>query len=101
MLFRKDPTAAQKLLKTGNRPPAEGIDPELVTAAVALAKCQEKVIETAEIADFQIANLRASPILAREFAQANQQAAAAAARLANLQARLSARYGVAFVPFER
>jgi hypothetical protein len=81
--------------------PTDGVDPELVSAAVAVAKCQEKVIEMAEIADFELAGLRASPVVAKEFAQSNHQAAAAAARLAQLHARLSARYGVSFVAFER
>lgn len=80
--------------------PTEGVDPELVSAASALAKCQDKVIEMAEVADFQLAGLRASPVLAKEFAQANQQASASAARLAQLHTRLSARYGVAFTAFE-
>jgi hypothetical protein len=81
--------------------PPEGVDPELVSTAVAVAKCQEKVIELAEIADFELAGLRASPVVAKQFAEANQQASAAAARLAQLHARLSARYGVAFAAFER
>jgi hypothetical protein len=81
--------------------PTEGVDPELVSAASAVAKCQEKVVEMAEFADFQLAGLRAAPAVAKEFAQANRQASAAAARLAGLHSRLSARYGVAFVPFEK
>jgi hypothetical protein len=80
---------------------AEGVDPELVGAAAAVAKCQEKVIELAEVADFQLAALRASPAIARQFAQANQQASAAVARLAQLHARLSARYGTTLSPFEK
>jgi hypothetical protein len=79
----------------------ERVDPELVEAAEAVAKCQERVIELAEIANFQLAGLRASPAPAREFAQANQRASAAATRLAQLHARLSARYGTTFSPFER
>jgi hypothetical protein len=81
--------------------PQEGVDPELLQAAAAVAKCQEKVIEMAEIADFQMAALRVSPALAGQFAKANQEASAAGKRLAGLHARLSARYGVSFVPFER
>jgi hypothetical protein len=53
----------------------------------------------AEIADFELAALRASPAVAKQFAQANQEASAAQARLAHLHARLSARYGVTFTPF--
>jgi hypothetical protein len=81
--------------------PPDGVDPELVAAAGAVAKCQERVIEMAEIADFQLAGLRASPAVAKQFAQANQQASAAGARLAHLHARLSARYGATFAPFEK
>jgi hypothetical protein len=81
--------------------PTDGVDPELVAAADAVAKCQEKVIELAEIADFQLAALRTSPAVARQFAQANQQASAATGRLARLRSRLSARYGVEFAHFER
>lgn len=81
--------------------PTEGVDPELVSAAQALAKCQERVIEMAEIADFQMVGIRAAPAVAKEFVQSNQQAGAARARLAQLHSRLSARYGVAFVPFEK
>ena len=81
--------------------PTDGVDPELVSAAQALAKCQEKVIEMAEIADFQMAGIRAAPAVAKEFVQSNQQAGAARARLTQLHSRLSARYGVAFVPFEK
>jgi hypothetical protein len=91
----------QRQSETIRNMPTEGVDPELVSAASAVAKCQDKVIEMAEVADFQLAGLRASPILAKEFAQANQQASATAARLAQLHARLSARYGVAFASFEK
>jgi len=79
----------------------EGVDPELAESAVSVAKWQEKVIELAEIADFQLAGLRASPAIAKQFAQANREASAAATRLAQLHARLSARYGTTFSPFER
>jgi hypothetical protein len=81
--------------------PPDEVDPELVQAAVAVAKCQEKVIELAEIADFQMAALRVSPALAGQFARANQEASAAGKRLAALHARLSARYGTTFAPFEK
>jgi hypothetical protein len=81
--------------------PQDGVDPELVQAAAAVAKCQEKVIELAEIADFQLAGLRASPAVAKQFAQANQNASAAVARLAGLHTRLSARYGTTFAPFDK
>jgi hypothetical protein len=81
--------------------PDGGVDPELVDAARAVATCQERVIELAEIADFQLTALRTSPALAKQFAQANQQASAAAARLAKLNVCLSARYGVEFAAFER
>lgn len=81
--------------------PTDGVDPELVAAAGTVAKCQEKVIELAEVADFQLANLRASPAVARQFAQANQQASAAAIRVAQLHSRLSARYGATFAAFEK
>jgi hypothetical protein len=81
--------------------PSEGVDPELLSAANAVAACQDKVIEMAEVADFQLNALRASPVLAKEFAQANQQASAAAARLAQLHARLSSHYGITFEPFTR
>ena len=91
----------QRQSETIRNLPTEGVDPELVAAANAVAKCQDKVIEMAEVADFQLAGLRASPILAKEFAQANQQASATAARLAQLHARLRARYGVAFAQFEK
>jgi len=80
--------------------PTQGVDPELVEAANAVAKCQDKVIEMAEIADFQLAGLRGSPVMAKEFAQANQQASAAVARLAQLHSRLSTRYKVSFTAFE-
>ena len=80
--------------------PTQGVDPELAAAANAVAKCQDKVIELAEVADYQMAGLRASPVMAKEFAQANQQASAAAVQLAQLHSRLSARYGVKFVAFE-
>jgi hypothetical protein len=72
-----------------------------VAAAEAVARCQEQVIEMAEIADFQLAGLRAMPAVAKQFARANQEASAAAARLAQLHTRLSARYGVSFAPFDR
>jgi hypothetical protein len=75
---------------------AEGVDPELVAAAHAVAKCQDKVIELAEVADFQMAALRASPTMAKQFAEANRDSSAAAARLAELRGRMSGRYGVAF-----
>ena len=76
------------------------LDPELVAAAQALAKCQDRVIEMAEIADFQMAGLRAAPAVAKEFVQSNQQAGAAASRVRSLHKRLSARYGVAFAAIE-
>lgn len=91
----------QRQSDTINGLSSEGVDPELVQAAVAVAKCQEKVIELAEIADFQLAGLRTSPAVAKQFAQANQNASAAAAHLAQLHARLSARYGITFGPFEK
>ena len=69
---------------------AEGVDPELVAAAHAVAKCQDKVIELAEVADFQMAGLRASPTMAKQFAEANRESSAAAARLAELRGRMSA-----------
>ena len=50
----------------------------------------------AEVADFQMAGLRASPTMAKQFAEANRELSAAAARLAELRGRMSARYGVAF-----
>ena len=68
---------------------AEGVDPELVAAAHAVAKCQDKVIELAEVADFQMAGLRASPTMAKQFAEANRESSAAAARLAELRGRMS------------
>jgi hypothetical protein len=91
----------QKQIDVIHSLPTDGVDPELVAAAQALAKCQETVIELAEIADFQLAGIRATPAVAKQFIQANQQAGAARARLAQLHSRLSARYGVAFVAFER
>lgn len=91
----------QKQIDVVREASTEGVDPELVGAAEALAKCQEKVIEVAEIADFQMAGLRASPVAAKEFTLANQQAGAAAARLARLGGRLSARYKATFVPFAK
>ena len=81
--------------------PTEGVDPELVSAANAVARCQDEVIKLAEIADFQLAALRASPAVAKQFAQANQQATAATANLAQLHSRLSARYGVTFAQFAK
>ena len=81
--------------------PDDGVDPELVDAARAVATCQEKVIELAEIADFQLTALRTSPALAKQFAQANQQASAAAARLAKMHSLMSARYSVEYAAFER
>ena len=81
--------------------PIDGVDPELVAAAGTVAKCQEKVIEMAEVADFQLAGLRGSPAIAKQFALANQQASAATARVALLHSRLSARYGATFAPFEK
>lgn len=91
----------QKQIDVIRETPTEGVDPELVAAAEALAKSQEKVIEVAEIADFQMAGLRASPVAAREFGLANQHASAAAARLAHLGPKLSSRYSVPFTPFNK
>ena len=90
----------QKQSDTIRELPTEGVDPELVSAAQALEKCQDRVIEMAEIADFQMAGLRAAPTVAKEFVQSNQQAGAAAARLRSLHKKLSARYGVAFAAIE-
>jgi hypothetical protein len=78
----------------------EGVDLELVAAAQALAKSQGKVIEVAEIADYRMEGLRASPPAAKQFAQANQEASAAINRLKALRAKLSARYGVNFPPLD-
>lgn len=75
---------------------AEGVDPELVAAANAVAKCQDKVIELAEVADYQMAALRGSPIMAKQFAEANRDSSAAVAQLSQLRGRMSGRYGVAF-----
>ena len=75
---------------------AEGVDPELVAAANAVAKCQDKVIELAEVAAFQMTALRGSPIMAKQFAEANRESSAAVERLAQLRGRMSARYGVSF-----
>ena len=91
----------QRQVDVINSLPTDGVDPELLSAAQALAKCQEKVIEMAEIADFQMAGIRAAPAVAKEFVQSNQQAGAARARLAQLHSRLNSRYGIAFVPFEK
>jgi len=81
--------------------PGDSVDPELVEAATAVAACQERVIELAQIADYQLTALRTSPTLAKQFALANQEASAAAGRLAKLHERMSARYGVEFAPFGR
>ncbi len=78
----------------------DGVDTELVAAAQALAKGQEKVIQMSEIADFRMEGLRASQVVAKEFWQANQQASAATNRLKALRAKLAARYGVAFTPLD-
>src|SRR5262245_11218025 len=86
----------QKQVDVIHNEPTEGVDTELVAAAAALAKAQEKVIEVAEIANYQLAGLRASPPAAKQFVEANQQAAAAAARVKALRAKLAARYGIAF-----
>jgi hypothetical protein len=75
---------------------AEGVDPELVAAANAVAKCQDKVIELAEVANFQMAALRASPIMAKQFAEANRESSSAVERLAQQRGRMSSRYGVSF-----
>ena len=91
----------QKQVDVINALPTDGVDPELLSAAQALAKCQEKVIEMAEIADFQMAGIRAAPAVAKQFVQSNQQAGAARAQLAQLHSRLSSRYGAAFAPFEK
>ena len=76
--------------------PVAGVDSELLAAAEELARCQEKVIELAEIADFQIAGLQSSPQMKQAFGEANRQASAATARLKALRAKLSTRYGVSF-----
>lgn len=78
----------------------EGVDAELVAAAQALAKGQEKVIQMSEIADFRMEGLRISKAVSNEFWQANQQASAATTRLKALRAKLAARYGVAFSPLD-
>jgi hypothetical protein len=89
----------QKQVDVVRNQPTEGVDAELVAAAEALAKSQEKVVELAEIADFRFEALRV-PQVAKEFARANQQAGAATARLKALRAKLSARYGVNFPPLD-
>jgi hypothetical protein len=78
----------------------DGVDPELLAAAAAFAKSQEKVIELAEVADFQIVGLQSSPQMKQAFGDANRQAVAATARLKALRSRLSARYGVTFPPLD-
>jgi hypothetical protein len=89
----------QKQVDMVRNEPTEAVDTELVAAAEALAKSQEKVIELAAIADYRFEALRV-PQVAKEFAQANQQASAATARLKSLRAKLSARYGVNFPPLD-
>jgi len=78
----------------------EGVDAELLAAAEAFAKCQEKVIELAEVADFEIVGLQSSPQMKQAFGEANRQAAAATARLKALRSKLSARYGITFPPLD-
>jgi hypothetical protein len=80
--------------------PRDGVEPELLAEIDALLRYQDKVIEAAEVADFQFASLRSSPDLRKQFSDASQQAIAATARVKALRGKLAARYRAEFPSLE-
>ena len=80
--------------------PQDGVDPDLVAAAEAMAGHQEKMLTAAETAGYNAVALRASPDLVQQYADAAAAAVAASNRLKGLRTKLSARYGVSFPPLD-
>jgi hypothetical protein len=78
--------------------PTEGVDAELVAAVQDVVKCEQEVLERAEMADSNEEVLRQSREMATLFADANKKAAESKRRLRALREALNARYDGGFAP---
>lgn len=78
--------------------PAEGVDADLVAAVRDVVKCEEEVLERAELADDSEEVLRQSQAMAKLFADANKKAAESKRHLRALRDALNERHGGGFAP---
>jgi len=78
----------------------DGVDRDLYVAALAVAQYQDKLLKAADTASYNPASLRADPDLSKEYLDASQHVVAAKEALKVLRGKLSARYGVQFLPIE-
>jgi hypothetical protein len=76
--------------------PTEGVDADLVAAVQDVVKCEQEVLERAELADNSEEVLRQSKELAKLFADANKKAAESKKHLRALREALNARHGGGF-----
>lgn len=77
-----------------------GVDAELVAATEVLAKAQDRMVEVAQIAGNDPANLKKSAELNRAFRDAGRQTAEAMNRLRAMRGKLAARYSADFPQLE-
>lgn len=78
--------------------PTEGVDAELVAAVQDVVKCEEDVLQCAEMADGSEEVLRQSRAMAKLFADANKKAAESKKHMRALRDALNERHGGGFAP---
>jgi hypothetical protein len=74
----------------------EGVDQTLAAAVEDVIKCEERVIEVAEMFNGDVAALKTNQAMAKAFADANRQAEEAKKRLRALRGPLNDRHGGGF-----
>ncbi|MBP3957589.1 hypothetical protein J8F10_20260 [Gemmata sp. G18] len=78
--------------------PTDGVDADLVSAVASVIKCEDVVLQRADLIDNDPARLKESKELAQAFSSANRAAAESKKRLKALQPALNSRHGGGFAP---